>query len=130
MTVLCDSSIRYYCTSETLLIQPYNQEQLQPASYDLLLGLVRLNGQNLERVKIRPGEFLLASTLEKVHLPASMVGRIEGKSSRARQGLIIHTAGFIDPGFEGELTLEITNLSNKEIPLERGMRIGQIAFQW
>lgn len=108
------------------LIQPFDMKQLQPASYDLTLGqLPSLRDTYL----LRPKEFILASTLERVSIPGTLVARIEGKSTWARKGLVIHTAGFIDPGFQGQLTLEMTNLSNTPILLELGKRIAQIAFQ-
>ena len=79
---------------------------------------------------LHPGEFVLGSTLEKITIPNTMVARIEGKSSLGRLGLLIHsTAGFVDPGFDGNLTLELANVSRLPITLYYGMRIGQISFQ-
>jgi dCTP deaminase len=76
-----------------------------------------------------PGEFVLATTIEAVHIPRTHVARVEGRSSLGRLGLIIHaTAGFIDPGFRGQITLEMMNLSPRPIQLELGMRICQISF--
>lgn len=125
--ILSDGSI-WAAVKAFNLIDPFVDSQLQPASYDLRLGEI-LDGDNaVDSRLIMPKEFLLASTMEIVHLPDTIVGRLEGKSSLARQGLIIHTAGFIDPGFSGQLTLEITNLSDKSFPLEAGMLICQIAF--
>lgn len=111
------------------MIQPYTYEQLQPASYDVqladIVGAVSVgDGQWI----IKPKQFVLGSTIEKICLPDDLVARIEGKSSWARQGLIVHTAGFIDPGFCGTLTLEITNLSNHNISVQRGKLIAQVAF--
>lgn len=78
---------------------------------------------------IQPGEFLLASTQEVVKVGPTVVGRVEGKSSLARVGLVVHvTGGFIDPGFQGHITLEIANLMNRPLRLYSGMRIAQIAF--
>lgn len=128
MTVLSDRSIRDYCYHYNL-IEPFEPKQLQPASYDLKLGLMLYDGEEVFRHSIIPREFLLASTVEKVNIPASLVARIEGKSTWARRGLIIHTAGFVDPGFKGQLTLEITNLGREPIPLYNGLLIAQIAFQ-
>lgn len=79
-------------------------------------------------VSVRPGEFILASTQETVHIPATLVGQVEGKSSWARRGLLVHvTAGFIDPGFQGAITLEIVNLSSVAIYPRVGQRIAQLA---
>jgi len=79
---------------------------------------------------LHPGEFVLGSTLEKLTLANDLVARIEGKSSLGRLGLMIHsTAGFIDPGWSGNLTLELANVSRLPITLYFGMRIGQISFQ-
>lgn len=132
MTVLCDTSIEMMCSPRFVdkpAIDPFNKEQLQPASYDLRLGLIRLNGKNYEEMEIRPREFLLASTLEKIYVPPHLAARIEGKSSVARSGITIESAGFIDPGFEGELTLELVNNEGKNFPLRRGMLIAQIRFE-
>ena len=78
---------------------------------------------------LHPGEFVLGSTLEVVTLPDDLAGRLEGKSSLGRLGLLTHsTAGFIDPGFTGHITLELSNVANLPIALYFGMRIGQISF--
>ena len=78
---------------------------------------------------IHPGEFVLGRTLERVRMPDDLVSRIEGKSSLGRLGLIVHaTAGFVDPGFEGTLTLEITNLTRVPIKLWSGKPIAQLSF--
>lgn len=129
MSVLSDHSIMAQ-SIEHGLIEPFSLPQLQPASYDLRLGDIRGWSLEYEPRWIYPKEFILGSTQEVVSLPANIVGRLEGKSSIARNGIIIHTAGFVDPGFRGQLTLEITNLSDEAIPLSYGMLIAQIAFQW
>jgi dCTP deaminase len=78
---------------------------------------------------LHPGEFVLGATAERVGLPDDLVGRIEGKSSLGRLGLLIHTtAGFVDAGFEGYLTLELSNVATLPITLYPGMKIGQISF--
>jgi dCTP deaminase len=78
---------------------------------------------------LHPGEFALGSTLERVAIPDDLVGRIEGKSSLGRLGLLIHTtAGFVDAGWDGHLTLELSNVANLPITLYPGMKIGQISF--
>ncbi|MDG2262430.1 MAG: dCTP deaminase, partial [Actinomycetota bacterium] len=82
-----------------------------------------------EAFVLHPGEFALGSTLERVGLPDDLVGRIEGKSSLGRLGLLIHTtAGFVDAGWDGYLTLELSNVANLPITLYPGMKIGQISF--
>jgi dCTP deaminase len=78
---------------------------------------------------LHPGEFVLGQTLEKVTLPDDLVARLEGKSSLGRLGLLIHsTAGFVDSGFSGNLTLELSNVANLPITIYHGMPIGQISF--
>src|SRR4051812_11440093 len=78
---------------------------------------------------LHPGEFVLGSTLERVALPDDLVARLEGKSSLGRLGLLIHsTAGYVDPGWDGFLTLELSNVANLPITLYPGMKIGQISF--
>jgi dCTP deaminase len=78
---------------------------------------------------LHPGEFVLGQTLERVGLPDDIVARLEGKSSLGRLGLLIHsTAGFVDAGFEGNLTLELSNVANLPITIYKGMPIGQISF--
>ena len=78
---------------------------------------------------LHPGEFVLAVTLERVQIPDNLVGRLDGKSSLGRLGLIVHsTAGFVDPGFKGRLTLELTNVANLPITLYYAMPVSQISF--
>ena len=78
---------------------------------------------------LHPGEFVLGSTLEHVELPGDLVARLEGKSSLGRIGLLIHsTAGYVDPGWKGHLTLELSNVSNLPVTLYFGMKIGQISY--
>lgn len=78
---------------------------------------------------LQPGEFVLASTLEDIALPDDIVGRLEGKSSLGRIGLLIHsTAGYVDPGWQGHLTLELSNVAKLPVTLYYGMKIGQISF--
>ena len=78
---------------------------------------------------LHPGEFVLGSTLERIGVPDDLVGRVEGKSSLGRLGLLIHsTAGFIDAGFDGHITLELANVASLPITLYPGMKIGQVSF--
>ena len=127
------------------LIKPFKEQNLQPASYDLTLGdefLFPRPGRlepgdkpayycsDLSCCSLMPGGFCLATTTEKIFLPLDLVGRVEGRSSLGRLGLAVHiTAGFIDPGFKGRITLEIANHGLNTIKLISGMRIAQIAFE-
>lgn len=134
-----------------LNIKGYNAAHLNPASYDLTLSsIVRPVGFDLPEVvdvacvqsdytylhdmedegfTLLPGEFLLGATNEVIELPLNLSARVEGKSSLGRIGLAVHiTAGFIDPGFHGSITLEIVNLLGRPIILRQNMRIAQIAF--
>lgn len=130
------------------LISPFDREQINPASYDLRLHYMtrwfdrtmKLDTADLEEhtfpyeiedfVLLEPDEFILGCTQERVSLPADLVARVEGKSSLGRLGLMVHvTAGYIDPGFDGQVTLEIKNVNRVPIKLYAGMRIGQIAFE-
>jgi dCTP deaminase len=151
-SVLSDGTIRRLVASGRLGIEPWDPALVQPASVDLRLGDsfrvfhnhrasaidLRDPPTNLtEHVSvgddrpfvIHPGEFVLGVTVERVAIPDDIVARIEGKSSLGRLGLIVHaTAGFVDPGFEGELTLEITNLTRVPIKLHPGLPIAQLSF--
>jgi dCTP deaminase len=151
-SVLSDGTIRALIESGRLKIEPWDAGMVQPASVDVRLGStfrvfhnhrasaidLRDPPTNLtEQVEveegqpfiIHPGEFVLGRTLEWVELPDDIVSRIEGKSSVGRLGLIVHaTAGFIDPGFNGTLTLEITNLTRIPIKLHPGLPIAQLSF--
>ncbi len=116
--------------------EPYNQAY-QPASLDIKLGDVdkapcecHVCTEDGElRWRIMPGEFILASTIDYILLPDDIAARVEGKSSLGRLGLAVHiTAGFIDPGFKGQVTLELKNLGNEEIMLRRGQYVAQLSF--
>jgi dCTP deaminase len=151
--VLSDRDIRAEIDAGRIVIDPYVPEAVQPSSVDLhldrrfrvfknsrypyidvreeqaeLTELVEIVGD--EPFILHPGEFVLGSTLERVELPNDLVARLEGKSSLGRLGLLIHsTAGYVDPGWEGNLTLELSNVANLPITLYDGMKIGQISFQ-
>lgn len=128
MSTLSDVSIDELCTQKDPLISPYNWPQLQPASYDLTLHEIGADKRDVFLLPSR--KFILASTLETVHLPANVQGVVMGKSSLARQGLQIESAGFVDPGFFGQLVLEVYNFSSEAIQLGQGMLIAQIVFNW
>jgi dCTP deaminase len=120
--------------SGPLRITPYNPTQLQPASYDLRLGDAFIGAMDHRFLvptvtTLDPHHFLLAHTEEVIHLPDWLGARVEGKSSWARKGLFTHTsAGWIDPGFHGQITLELFNASSEPIPLTPGDLISQISF--
>lgn len=114
------------------LIAPFVSENVQPASVDLTLGehFIRAGEEWFtDDWDMLPGEFLLGTTVEKVNIPAHLVAQINGKSSWARKGLIVHTtAGFIDPGFYGQVTLELKNVGHEPVRITPGDRICQIVF--
>lgn len=151
--ILVDYRIRQFIEGLVIGMTPYDPACIQPNSYDLHLGrsFIRFNNKYTidpysERsvrqamsdpflsdgpIKVGPGEFILASTTEKIRLPADIVGSVEGKSSLARLGISIHqTGGWIDGGFEGTITLEIANVNICPVLLYPGMPIAQIVFQW
>lgn len=115
---------------------PLYEWQIQPVSVDLRLGGIAVkNGTPLPPDDhgvwtIRPGQFLLGCTMETVGLSENIWGDVRGKSTIAREGLIVETAGLIDPGFEGQLTLEIFNMSDEMLGLQRGQPICQVMFGW
>jgi dCTP deaminase len=152
LVILSDRTLRERLAAGSIRIEPFDESAVQPASIDLRLsdafrvftrhkyshvdlaieqpGLTELvmvaAGASFA---LHPGEFTLASTLERVAVPDDLVGRLEGKSSLGRVGLIIHsTAGYVDPGFEGQITLELSNVATVPIMLYPGMRIAQISF--
>ena len=148
--MLNDSDIRQTCYDKHM-ITPFHDEQLQPCSYDVTLSksIIRFFGRgeinamdhtlhDLEYLRMTmndtgyvldPNEFILGSTNEGMTIPTNIAARFEGKSSLGRIGLAAHvTAGFIDPGFSGDITLEIKNLNNHPIRIFTGMRIGQLCF--
>ena len=152
MSVLSDRDIRAELGAGRVVIRPYDPADLQPSSVDLhldrtfrvfrnnrspyidvrspqpdLTELLRIADD--EPFVLHPGEFVLGQTIEWVELPDDLVARLEGKSSLGRLGLLIHsTAGYVDPGWKGTLTLELSNVANLPIALYAGMRIGQISF--
>jgi dCTP deaminase len=150
--LLSDRDIRAQIADGRLAIEPFDPVLVQPSSIDVRLdGLFRAFNNTrythidpaqrqddlttlVERVEgepfvLHPGEFVLGSTLEVCTLPDDLAGRLEGKSSLGRLGLLTHsTAGFIDPGFTGHITLELSNVANLPITLWPGMKIGQLCL--
>jgi dCTP deaminase len=150
--ILSDRTIREELEAGRIAISPLDLADIQPSSVDLRLDRffrvfrnhtmrvidVKADQEELtELVEIgdddafvlHPGEFVLGSTAERVTLPDDLVARLEGKSSLGRLGLLIHsTAGFVDAGWDGYLTLELSNVANLPITLYPGMKIGQISF--
>ncbi len=99
-----------------------------PATFEQLTSLAQL--EDGERFIVHPGEFVLATTLERIEIPTDLLARLEGRSSIGRVGIVIHsTAGYLDPGFKGKITLEISNLGKIAVALYPRMRICQIAFE-
>lgn len=135
--ILSDVTIHDVIVNQKVyLVNPYNQEMLQPNSIDLTLGgeLKTINGKSIDLTqgsyKLKPKEFLLGATGEKIHIPYDLCGHIDGKSSIGRLGVFVHiSSGFIDSGFTGNVTLEIFNASDKEFELYHGMSICQIVFE-
>lgn len=105
------------------LIVPFNEDQLQPASYDLKLDQIKHH-------LLLPDDFLLASTFEWVNIPKNLIGILDGKSTLGREGIAVHiTAGYIDPGFHGNIVLEIKNQSSRPVDLRKFKTIAQIRFE-
>jgi dCTP deaminase len=151
--ILSDRSIKKKIKNGNIVIEPFSEDFLQPASYDLHLDKYFLvfNKENIAMIDVKkktdklmreievtekdgfiihPGEFVLANVKEVTGVDNSHVGRLEGKSSLGRIGLIIHaTAGFLDPGNKLRLTLELANVSPLPIKIYPGMKIAQIAFE-
>lgn len=127
--ILNDERIRDLCTRDrSHLVVPFRDRNVQPASYDLALGGLE-KGRGIEGLNfIWPLEFRLCHTEEVVSLPDNIAGAVWGKSSLGRMGLIVHTAGWVDPGFSGQLVLELFNCSRQPVELKIGQKIAQIAF--
>jgi dCTP deaminase len=152
--ILSDRDLRERLERGDLVIGPLEDPelQIQPASVDLRLDrsfvafrasrLPCLDPRNMpddatERIEVaegesfvlHPGDFVLGSTIERVKIPADLVARVEGRSSLGRLAIVVHaTAGFIDPGFEGQITLELSNLGRTAVKLYPGMRISQVVL--
>ncbi len=150
--LLSDRDIAAEINSGRVKVEPYDSKMIQPSSVDVRLDRFfrvfenhkyesidpSLEQPDLTReiavgpdefFILHPGEFVLASTYEVVTLPNDIAGRLEGKSSLGRLGLLTHsTAGFIDPGFSGHITLELSNVANLPVKLYPGMKIGQLCL--
>ena len=152
--ILSDRTIREQLAAGRIVIDPLDESLIQPSSIDVrishlfrvfrnhtagvidvkrdqsdLTELIEIPEDGSEAFMLHPGEFVLGSTLERVAVPDDLVGRVEGKSSLGRLGLLIHsTAGFIDAGFDGHITLELANVASLPITLYPGMKIGQVSF--
>ena len=156
MTILSDKDIKKFIADKKIVIDPLEDEkQIQPSSVDLRIGdefkvfkVIRkpyidpLDEEDLssymessivpdgEAFIIHPNEFALATTHEYIKVPGDLVARVEGRSSMGRLGVTMHvTAGFIDPGFEGKITLEISNIGAMPVALYPGQRVCQIVFE-
>jgi dCTP deaminase len=152
LVVLSDRTITRLLDDGRIEIEPYDPALLQPSSVDVrvdryfrvfhnaryaFINVKEPQDDLTELVEVgeeqpfilHPGEFVLGSTLERIRLPDDLVARLEGKSSLGRLGLLIHsTAGFIDPGWDGHVTLELSNVANLPITIYYGMKIGQLSF--
>ena len=150
--LLSDRDIRSEIQSGRVAVEPFDEAMIQPSSVDVRLDkffrvfenhkysvidpsieqaeLTReVIAEGDEAFILHPGEFVLASTYEVITLPDDIAGRLEGKSSLGRLGLLTHsTAGFIDPGFSGHITLELSNVANLPVKLYPGMKIGQLCL--
>lgn len=150
--IFSDRTIKEAIADGRIAIDPYEPAMVQPSSVDLRCDATFRVFENHKYPLIdpkapqedlttavsatvdqpfilHPGEFVLGSTLEVVGLADDVVARLEGKSSLGRLGLLIHsTAGFIDPGFNGQVTLELSNVANLPIAIYPGMKIGQVSF--
>jgi len=154
IVILSDRTLREQLAAGRIVIDPLDESLIQPSSIDVrisnLFRVFRNHTRGVIDVKqdmddltelieiaehggdpfiLHPGEFVLGSTLERIAVPDDLVGRVEGKSSLGRLGLLIHsTAGFIDAGFDGHITLELANVASLPITLYPGMKIGQVSF--
>ncbi len=144
--VLSDGEIIEYLSTKELVVEPIERSQIQPASIDVRLGntfcvaddsatsIIRLNDEinyrtfTQDKYILLPGQFVLATTVERITLPSHLTAFVEGKSSLGRLGLFIQNAGWVDPGFSGEITLELFNASRFAIELHAGNRIAQLVI--
>lgn len=144
--ILSDKSIEKMLFDKSLTITPLSDGQIQPASVDIRLGNtfsvvedsslgiidleneIRYKTITSDRYILLPNQFVLATTMEYFALPNDLTAFVEGRSSLGRMGLFIQNAGWVDPGFEGEITLELYNANRCAIELKAGRRVGQLVF--
>lgn len=144
--ILSDKTILKMLENKSLTITPVEKEQIQPASVDVRLGntfsivedmsrgILSLDNEMVYKTitadtyVLLPGQFVLASTMEYFELPDNLTAFVEGRSSLGRIGLFIQNAGWVDPGFRGEITLELFNANRCAIELKAGRRVGQLVF--
>ncbi|MCI9646730.1 MAG: dCTP deaminase [Lachnospiraceae bacterium] len=144
--ILSDGEIQKLIKQGCLQIRPMELSQIQPASVDIRLGntfsvledspngIIRLSEErhyktiHTDTYLLLPGQFVLATTMEYIALPNNLTAFVEGRSSLGRLGLFIQNAGWVDPGFEGEITLELFNANRYAIELQAGHRLGQLVF--
>lgn len=144
--ILSDHTIMYNVVDNRLAIEPLDPKQIQPASVDIRLGntfsivedfpdgVITMDSKiayktiTADRYVLMPGQFVLATTMEYFKLPENLTAFVEGRSSLGRMGLFIQNAGWVDPGFEGEITLELFNANKCAIELKAGRRVGQLVF--
>ncbi len=144
--ILSDKTIKKMLSEKTLTISPVSESQIQPASVDIRLGntfsivedlptgIISLNEEikyktiETDRYILLPGQFVLATTKEYIVLPNNLTAFVEGRSSLGRMGLFIQNAGWVDPGFCGEITLELFNANRCAIELRSDRRVGQLVF--
>jgi dCTP deaminase len=144
--ILSDQTIRRMLEEKSLVIEPLEERQIQPASVDIRLGNtfsvvedssagiidlereIRYKTIETDKYLLLPGQFVLATTMEYIALPEDLTAFVEGRSSLGRMGLFIQNAGWVDPGFCGEITLELYNANRCAIELTAGRRVGQLVF--
>ncbi|HEX9844558.1 MAG TPA: dCTP deaminase [bacterium] len=144
--ILSDGTLREMLKSGELVVEPLEDFCIQPASIDLRLGthFLKVDENDIdtihldrplryvevtkEEIVIPPGSFMLAATMEYIRLPHNVTAFVEGRSSIGRIGLFVQNAGWVDPGFEGDLTLELFNANRQPIRLQSGRRICQLVF--
>ncbi|MBQ9141226.1 MAG: dCTP deaminase [Lachnospiraceae bacterium] len=144
--ILSDGTIRRMLQEGSLEISPITEEQIQPASVDVRLGntfsvvedtstgIITLENEikyktiETDTYFLLPGQFFLSTTSEYFSLPDNLTSFVEGRSSLGRMGLFIQNAGWVDPGFKGEITLELFNANRCAIELKAGRRVGQLVF--
>ena len=144
--ILSDKTLMRMIENKELIVEPLEKEQIQPASVDIRLGntfsIVEdtstgiINLENEIKYKtittdsyiLLPNQFVLATTMEYFDLPDDLTAFVEGRSSLGRMGLFIQNAGWVDPGFKGEITLELYNANRCAIELKSGRRVGQLVF--